>query len=118
MKGVCYYCEKERTVEEFENPHTHQTRPTCDTCKLELSLYVCQRRFFAKLFTLGIPLFLILSIVSFIFVSWKLGVLFICIAVAVGLLSYFGLDYFIAKIDRELSNKNWDSQNFQEGGDL
>ena len=102
MKDVCFYCEKEKVVEEFENPNTHQTWLTCDRCKLELSLYIRQRKFFAKLFFLGIPLCIIVSIISFIFISWQIGVLLIALAICSGVISHFGLEYFLTKRDKEL----------------
>lgn len=102
MKGVCFYCEKETVVEEFENPYTHQTWLTCDRCKARLSLYIRRRKFFAKLFGLGIPLFIIVSIISFIFINWQIGVLFIAIAISAGVISHFGLKYFLTKRDKEL----------------
>jgi hypothetical protein len=101
MKDICFYCQKEMIVEEFQNPYTYEAHPTCERCKSEMSSYVRERKFFAKSF-LGVPLLLFFSIISFIFVDWKTGILFIAMAIVTGIISYFGLEYFCKKRDKKL----------------
>ena len=102
MKNTCFYCQEKTIVEEFQNPNTYETHPTCEKCKAELSTYNRELKFFVKLIWPGIPLLIFFSIISFIFVDWQTGVLFIAIAIFAGMVSYFGLEYFRTKKEKKL----------------
>lgn len=102
MENTCFYCQEETIVEEFKNPNTYETHPTCEKCKAELSTYNRELKFFVKLIWPGIPLLIFFSIISFIFVDWQTGVLFIAIAIFAGMVSYFGLEYFRTKKEKKL----------------
>ena len=106
MKNICFYCKKQTSVEEFQNRISREIHPTCEDCR-NLSLYMHRKgKLFLKLGYLrffGIPLFLLCSIISFIFFNWKTGILFIILSTMSGIISYLGMEYFVKKKEGKLN---------------
>lgn len=88
MQDTCHYCKKQAIVEDFQNPYTKQIHLTCEQCKGQLSLYFGQRMFYTKLLIVGPLVSIGISIISFLFLDWKIGILFIAVASVIGLVSF------------------------------
>jgi hypothetical protein len=102
MKAICSYCQQEKDVESFEHPLTFQVNPTCSQCKnklLSTPSYDAERKILAKTGCLT-PALLILSIIFLIFGNSAVGLWGIIISLIIGAISFFGLEYFVKKRDK------------------
>lgn len=102
MKATCSYCQQEKDVENFRHPITLQVKPTCSQCKnnlLSIPSYDAERNILAKTGCL-MPVLLLISIIFLIFDNSTIGLWGIIISVMIGAISFWGLEYFIKKRDK------------------
>ena len=104
MKESCHYCKQLSEVVDFEHPLTFQIHPTCDVCKnklLSTKTYEIERNLLSKVGCLSIFMTVALLIIYFVYNS-TISVYILIISVVIGLFSFFGLEYFVKK-----RNKNF-----------
>ena len=102
MEDRCYYCKKEGVVKDFLNPYTEEYHPTCSHCIAEFTTFLKERKAFANIGCFVVPLLILCSIASFIFIGWEVGLGFVAIDILALIISSYGVEYYIKQRDKKL----------------
>lgn len=103
MIGSCFYCQKQAEVDKnFLNPNTNEIHPICAECKAQILTYRNEFIFFFKLLWPTVPLLVLFSLISFIFVNWQLGSLIVAVAIFTAVVSILGVEHFRIKKEKKL----------------
>ncbi len=112
MKDICNYCKEEKEIEKFTHPIALNILRSCADCRTKLLImptYMAERKLLSKIGCLTIALFII-SIIILFPVNLKIGIGGIIFSIILGAISFFGVEYFIRKANKNLGEDDFKSR--------